>query len=162
MPPEGDDDGLFLDRQNRRFGLLRACREIGDGGALPPLRHPLLIDAIASGQRPQALLTMLYRSTDRLCRRGAQMKILAHSASFHSLQKCTIKIRDQTPRPMRGVLGHGPAACDCELNAKAATDQAIETSQALIKRHLLPRNETNRCDKIQPSRLSWFPRPTPT
>jgi hypothetical protein len=28
-------------------------------------------------------LTMLYRSTDRLCRCGAAMKNLAHSASLH-------------------------------------------------------------------------------
>src|SRR4051794_39493914 len=30
---------------------------------------------------------MLYRSTDRLRRRGASMKNLAHSASFHSTEK---------------------------------------------------------------------------
>ena len=30
---------------------------------------------------------MLYRSTDRLCRRGAPMQNLAHSASFESLDK---------------------------------------------------------------------------
>jgi hypothetical protein len=32
-------------------------------------------------------LTMLYRSTDRLCRRGAPVKNLSHSASFESLDK---------------------------------------------------------------------------
>jgi hypothetical protein len=32
-------------------------------------------------------LTMVYRSTDRLCRRGAAVKNLAHSASFHSRDK---------------------------------------------------------------------------
>ena len=32
----------------------------------------------------KARLTMLYRSTDRLCRRGAPMENLAHSASFDS------------------------------------------------------------------------------
>jgi hypothetical protein len=32
-------------------------------------------------------LTMLYRSTDCLCRRGAPMKNLAHSASFESFDK---------------------------------------------------------------------------
>jgi len=31
-------------------------------------------------------LTMLYRSTDRLCRCGAAVENLAHSASFHSLE----------------------------------------------------------------------------
>ena len=40
--------------------------------------------AVALGQRPQALLTMLYRSTDRLCRAGAPVKNLAHSASLHA------------------------------------------------------------------------------
>lgn len=42
------------------------------------------IDAIALRKRPQARLTMLYRSTDRLCRCGAPMQNLAHSASFDS------------------------------------------------------------------------------
>ncbi|OBQ83720.1 hypothetical protein A9K71_23110 [Mesorhizobium sp. WSM3873] len=32
-------------------------------------------------------MTMLYRSTDRLCRRGAAMENLAHSASFDSEDK---------------------------------------------------------------------------
>ena len=38
---------------------------------------------LMSGCRPD--MTMLYRSTDRLCRCGASMKNLAHSASFESL-----------------------------------------------------------------------------
>jgi hypothetical protein len=32
-------------------------------------------------------LTMLYRSTDRLCRRGAAVKNLSHSASLESSDK---------------------------------------------------------------------------
>ena len=32
-------------------------------------------------------MTMLYRSTDRRCRRGAPMVNLSHSASFHSREK---------------------------------------------------------------------------
>ena len=36
------------------------------------------------GQSPQALLTMLYRSTNRLSRRGAAVENLAHSASLHA------------------------------------------------------------------------------
>src|SRR4051795_7898201 len=51
------------------------------------LRHRLLIDAVTSGERSQALFTMLYRSTDRLSRRGAPVKNLAHSASFDSCHK---------------------------------------------------------------------------
>jgi hypothetical protein len=31
-------------------------------------------------------LTMLYRSTDRLCRRGAAVENPAHSACFHSTE----------------------------------------------------------------------------
>ena len=54
---------------------------------LLPLGDGLLVDPVALGQRPQALLTMLYRSTDRLCRRGAPVENLAHSASFHSDDK---------------------------------------------------------------------------
>ena len=38
---------------------------------------------MALGQHPQALLTMLYRSTDRRCLSGAPVKNLSHSASFH-------------------------------------------------------------------------------
>ena len=80
MPSEGDDDGLFLDGQDRRSGLLRSRRQIGDGSPRFPLGDRLRIDPVALRQRPQALLTMLYRSTDRLCRCGAPMKNLAHSA----------------------------------------------------------------------------------
>lgn len=45
----------------------------------------LLVDVVAFGQRPQALFTMLYCSTDDLCRSDATMQSLAHNASFHSL-----------------------------------------------------------------------------
>src|ERR1700722_16601846 len=45
------------------------------------------VDPVALRQRPQARLTMLYRSTDCLCRRGAPMKNLAHSASFEWFDK---------------------------------------------------------------------------
>src|SRR5437763_15067014 len=51
---------------------------------MPNLRTKFLIVPVAPGQDPQAHLTMLYRSTDRLCRGGAAMKNLAHNASFHS------------------------------------------------------------------------------
>src|SRR4029077_18787676 len=84
---EGDDDGLFLCRQDCRSGLLGSCRQVGNTGPRFPLGDGLLIDSIALRQRPQALLTMLYRSTDRLCRCGAPMKNLSHSASFESLDK---------------------------------------------------------------------------
>jgi hypothetical protein len=43
-------------------------------GSPLPLRHRLLIDAVTLGQRSQTLLITFYRSTDRLCRRGAPMQ----------------------------------------------------------------------------------------
>src|SRR5215207_5376753 len=71
VAPECDHDGLLLDRQHCRSGFSRASWQIGVGGALPPLRDGLLVDAIALGERSQARLTMLYRSTDRRSRCGA-------------------------------------------------------------------------------------------
>jgi hypothetical protein len=56
----------------------------------------LRIDAVAPGQRPQALLTMLYRSTDRLCRCGAPMKNLSHRA--HPSNQST-RMHQQTAGP---------------------------------------------------------------
>lgn len=41
-------------------------------------------DSNTPRQRSQALLTILYCSTNRRCRRGAPMVNLAHSASFQS------------------------------------------------------------------------------
>ncbi|CDX20849.1 hypothetical protein MPL3356_340052 [Mesorhizobium plurifarium] len=48
--------------------------------------HPIAENKpLIGGRRPD--MTMLYRSTDRLCRRGAPMQNLAHSASFDSDDK---------------------------------------------------------------------------
>src|SRR5665213_1857632 len=87
MPAKGDDDRLVLDGQNRRSWLLGTRRQIGRGGPTLPLGDRLLIDPMTLGQNPQALLTMLYRSTDCLSRAGASVQYLAHSASFHSTEK---------------------------------------------------------------------------
>ena len=65
------DDGLLLHRKNRRSRNGWAGSAIGGGLALLPLGDRLLVDAVTTGQSLQALLTMLYRSTDRLCRCGA-------------------------------------------------------------------------------------------
>src|SRR3954453_23984242 len=56
-------------------------RRVSCGGTIGMARRQAVCE------RSQALLTMLYRSTDRLRRRGASMKNLAHSASFHSTEK---------------------------------------------------------------------------
>src|ERR1700739_2489917 len=67
--------------------MLRAGAEVSHRAALPPLRNRLGVDPMTASQRPQTLLTMLYRSTDRLCRGGASVQNLTHSASFHSREK---------------------------------------------------------------------------
>src|SRR3954447_11527703 len=87
MPAEANDDRLFLDRQHRRSRFLWSRPSVHDRAARLPLAHRLLIDAVTSGERSQALFTMLYRSTNRLSRRGAPVKNLAHSASFDSCHK---------------------------------------------------------------------------
>src|SRR5215211_6535662 len=86
VAPERDDDGL-LGREYRRARLLRAGALVLDRGALLPFGHRLRVDAVTLGQHPQARLTMLDRSTHRLCRAGAPMENLAHSASFHSRER---------------------------------------------------------------------------
>ena len=87
MPAEGNNDSFFLHRQNRGAGMLRPGTKIGHRAALPPLRNRLGVDPMTTRQCSQALLTMLYRSTDRLCRCGAAVKNLSHSASFESGDK---------------------------------------------------------------------------
>ncbi len=68
---ESHNDGLLLHSQNCRTRVLRPGGQIGYRAALLPPGNGLGIDSIPAGQCPQALLTMLYRSTDRLCRGGA-------------------------------------------------------------------------------------------
>src|SRR5215218_2658156 len=87
VAPKGNDDRLFLEREHRRLGLLGSGGPVGNRATLLPLRDGFWIDAVAPGQHPQALLTMLDRSTDRRRRAGAPMQNLAHSASFHSNEK---------------------------------------------------------------------------
>src|SRR4029077_8682762 len=101
--------------QNRRSGVLRTRRKIGDRGPLLPLGDRPGIDPVPLGKRPQALLTLLYRSTDCLCRRGAPMKNLAHSASFESLDKIApskpeTKQLSRALRWLPGLAGFGVEA----------------------------------------------------
>jgi hypothetical protein len=84
---EGDDDRLFLDREHRGMRCSRPRRAICGGIPLPPFGDGLRVDAMALGQGSQARLTILYCSTDCLCRCGAPMENLAHSASLHSGDK---------------------------------------------------------------------------
>src|SRR5262245_43521967 len=77
---------------------------------------------MAPGQRSQALLTMLYRSTDRLCRCGAAVENLAHSASFQSLEN------NAPSNPGIKHLGWGPFAI-----AADRVDVARRSVQALAE-----------------------------
>ncbi len=86
MLAKGKDDGLVLHRQRCGLWLLGARWQIGDGATLLPLGDGFGIDPITLGKRPQARLTILYCSTDRLCRCGASVKNLSHSASCHCLE----------------------------------------------------------------------------
>ena len=87
MPSEGHDDRLFFNGKNCRSWLSGSCPHISHRVEFALLGHRLWIDAVALRKSPQALLTMLYRSTDRLSRGGAPMKNLAHGASFHGGEK---------------------------------------------------------------------------
>src|SRR5215212_12202789 len=87
VPPKGNNDRLLFAREYRRARLLGTGALVLDRGALLPLGHGLRVDPVAPGQHPQALLTMLDRSTHCRRRAGAPMKNLAHSASFHSREK---------------------------------------------------------------------------
>ena len=55
---------LFSNCEDGRFWLLGTGRHVGNRRPPLPLGDSLLVDAKATGQGPQALLTMLYRSTD--------------------------------------------------------------------------------------------------
>src|ERR1700680_4042045 len=83
---KGNDDRLLLDRQHCGLRVFGSGRQVCHRAASPPLGNRLWVDPVAPGQSPQARLTMLYRSTDRLCRRGAAVENLAHSASFHATE----------------------------------------------------------------------------
>src|SRR5205823_4738436 len=52
-----------------------------------PFGDCFLVDPVALSEGSQALLTILYCSTDRLRRGGAPVQNLSHSASFHSCDK---------------------------------------------------------------------------
>ncbi len=71
MLAKGYDDRLLFDRQHRRLRILRTGRQVSDRGPLLPLGNCLVVKAVALEKRSQALLTILYCSTDCRCRRGA-------------------------------------------------------------------------------------------
>jgi hypothetical protein len=68
---ERNDQGLLFIIEHRRARFARPHLRIRYRCALAPFGDRLRVDAIAPGKGPYALLTMLYRSTDRLRRAGA-------------------------------------------------------------------------------------------
>jgi hypothetical protein len=110
---EGDDDRFLLNRQYRRLRFLWSGRQVRHRGPLPSLGDGLLVDAVALGQRSQARLTILYSSTDCLCRCGAPVKNLAHSASRWKIVH--VKCRDQNKQ-------HRPFPSDESLRRQFTAD----------------------------------------
>lgn len=70
-----------------RLSIFRPSRQTGDRGLLPPLRHRLRVNIITLGQSPQAIMNMMYRSTERPLSLWRCRVNLAHGASFHWLEK---------------------------------------------------------------------------
>lgn len=66
MLAKGDDDGLLLNRQDRRLGSSRPPRLVVHRASFLPSGDSLCVDPVPIGQDPQALLTILYCSTYRL------------------------------------------------------------------------------------------------
>src|SRR5271165_2062060 len=97
MPPESDDDGLFLNRKDRRSRRLRPRRQIGNGSPRLPFGDGFRVDAIALGQRPPGSLgyavslggppLSLWRSHEE----PVPWRILRITR-----KDCTIKMRDET------------------------------------------------------------------
>ncbi len=79
-------------------GALVICR-----GALLPLVDSLRVDAVPLGECPQALLTVLYRSTDRRSRTGTPVENPAHSPSLHP---------DDKSAPSNPRIKHLAFACE--------------------------------------------------
>jgi len=73
MAAEGDDHRLLLDGEHSRVNGLRPHARIADARPLAPLLDGRRADPVTPGERPYALFTPLYRSTDRLSRCGASV-----------------------------------------------------------------------------------------
>jgi len=70
MLAQSNNECLLLLAENRRVRRLGPHGGIAGGGAPAPYGDRLLIDAVSAGQLPQARLTILYCSTDRLSLRA--------------------------------------------------------------------------------------------
>jgi hypothetical protein len=117
IAPECNHHSFLLWREDSRVCLFRSSLAISQRLTVLPLRHCLRIDAVAFSQRPYALLTMLYCSTDCLICRGADVKNLAYSAYFHSMVKIvpsnvgTEHLVGGELAPKVEVTGSNPVGC---------------------------------------------------
>jgi phosphomannomutase len=109
-----------------------ALQKTPTGGAARPLDQPWRhhVDRRYPRRRRQGLWAegaeqgsgvplagMLYRSTDSRCRRGAPVANLAHSASFHSLEKIT---------PSRPGIKYLDASCNYSRNPPPSTGRILQ------------------------------------
>src|SRR6185312_10388558 len=87
---EGDDDALFLRRQDCRARSLRPHGSVVDEGPFAPLGNRLVVQPVLCGKLFERSFRSLYRSSDGVRGRGATMKYLAHSASLNAGSACLI------------------------------------------------------------------------
>src|SRR6478672_8994172 len=90
MLAEGDDDSLFLGRQDCRARSFRPHGNVVDEGPFAPLGDCLVVQPILCRKLFERSLRSLYRSSDGVRGRGAAMKYLAHSASRNAGSVCLI------------------------------------------------------------------------
>ena len=79
---KGDDQRFFLFAEYRRTRLPGSHPSVADRITPAPFGNRLGINPVADRELPQARLTILYCSTDRLSRCGAAVKNLPHSSSL--------------------------------------------------------------------------------
>jgi len=101
---EGHDEGFFSLAEKRRARMLRPGLSIFDGLSLTPFPDGLGIDAVGATQFLERSFQSLYCFSDGVRCRGAAVKYLSHSASFHYDDKdLTIKPWDWAFRGLRHV-----------------------------------------------------------
>ena len=127
----GNDNG-FLFKGKNGGPRCRPGLSVRNRGPLPPLGDGLRVDPMASGEGPQALLTMLYRSTDRRCRAGAPVKNLSHSASFWRSEKYAPSISGT--KHLGLLASHAVAEPDGEVRSLATISSREELIRKLIKK----------------------------
>src|SRR3984957_4116831 len=115
MLAEGDDDSLFLGRQDCRARSFRPHGNVVDEGPFAPLGDCLVVQPILCRKLFERSLRSLYRSSDGVRGRGAAMKYLAHSASRNAGSVCLIPSHSGTEQ-LGGLPNPMPSAAVVSLS----------------------------------------------